>query len=522
METTLSGKVTQQGGADAGNPVPGVSVTAAGQNVKVVGGKPAVTDAQGSYSLKVSHRGSFTLTANKGGFESKSLLVTTSRQAEKRDFALIFITLNFEFPAVRKSKMLISTNSSAGGSTQTFTNPLRLGTAPVTAGASYRITNPAGYTGPITVDPATGVLSFDQAAYTKVTSSRTPEIVTVEAAHQGKTASCTFTLTDHFSPRDGHTSVVAGSNIYVIGGRTRFASIGVSSLISNEVWRSPDGGATWDRLEASAPAKRFSARELHSSVVRGGEIYVIAGNDDFAGTSYLNDVWKSADGKDWTQVAGASANRFHGRNQHVSTVLGDDIYVINGDKSAAAAGARSVDLWKSVNGGTNWTSLSVSPAAGGAANIGSRLFGLEVLQNALYLMGGSGAPGSKREVWESSDLTTASGGVVWTRVTVAGNKFTGRQEHSSAVLGGALYVLGGTDGTTVRNDAWKSTDKGRRWTKVGENAQALERTRHTSVVLDNAIYVIGGSKSNTPQNDVWRCTDSAAAGVTCVNVHKNP
>ena len=79
---------------------------------------------------------------------------------KKRDFALIFITLNFQSSAVRKSKMLISTNSSAGSSTQTFTNPLRLGTAPVTAGASYRITNPAGYTGPIIVDPATGVLSF--------------------------------------------------------------------------------------------------------------------------------------------------------------------------------------------------------------------------------------------------------------------------------------------------------------------------------------------------------------------------
>ena len=279
METTLRGKVTQQGGADAGNPVPGVSVSAAGQNVKVVGGKPAVTNAQGSYSLKVSHRGSFTLTANKGGFESKSLLVATSRPAEKRDFALMpIIPLSFEFSAVRKSKMLIST---AGGSTQTFTNPLRLGTAPVTTGVSYSITNPAGYAGPITVDPATGVLSFGQAAHDKVTSSRTPEIVTVEAAHQGKTASYTFTLTDHFSPRDGHTSVVAGSNIYVIGGRTRLASIGVPEIKDNEVWRSSDGGDTWDRLESSDPidpTKRFPARYFHSSVVRGGEIYVIAGN----------------------------------------------------------------------------------------------------------------------------------------------------------------------------------------------------------------------------------------------------
>ena len=531
METTLSGKVTQQGGADAGNPVSGVSVSAAGQNVKVVGGKPAVTDAQGSYSLKVSHRGSFTLTANKGGFESKSLLVATSRQAEKRDFALIFITLNFEFPAVRKSKMLISTNSSAGASsTQTFTNPLRLGTAPVTAGASYRITNPAGYAGPITVDPATGVLSFGQAAYNKVTSSRTPEIVTVEASHQGKTASYTFTLTDHFSPRDGHTSVVAGKNIYVIGGR-------LQARKDNEVWRSPDGGATWDRLEASAGARRFPARDLHSSVVRGGEIYVIAGNNAAVGsTDYLNDVWKSADGKDWNQVAAgstaAAADRFIPRYSHGSAVLGNNIYVVSGERPTThgtppvnVSGA-SANIWKSVDGGTRWTKLTLRTATGSGTSIGRQSFGLEVLQNALYLMGGTGIARSGPEVWESSENPTPAPGVVtWTRVTrttVAANKFTGRQEHSSAVIGGALYVIGGTDGTTVRNDIWKSTDKGQNWTKVGENAQALERTRHTSVVLDNAIYVIGGRKSSTLQNDVWKCTDGAAAGVTCVNVHKNP
>ena len=520
METTVSGKVTQQGGADAGNPVPGVSVSARGQNVKVVGGKPAVTNAQGSYSLKVSHRGSFTLTANKGGFESKSLLVATSKQAEKRDFALMpIIPLSFEFPAVRKSKMLISTNSSAGGSTQTFTNPLRLGTVPVTAGASYRITNPAGYTGPITVDPATGVLSFGQAAYTKVTSSRTPEIVTVEAAHQGKTASYTFTLTDHFSPREGHTSVVAGSNIYVIGGRTRLARGFVPDIKDNEVWRSSDGGDTWDRLEAGDPSKRFSARYRHSSVVRGGEIYVIAGNSGRANT-YRNDVWKSVDGKDWIQATGAS-NRFIARNSHGSAVLGDDIYVVNGQRDpATSAGLSSVNIWKSADGGESWNRQTRNVIGlVTAISMARESFGLEVLQNKLYLMGGDVPPRSQREVWESSFDT--SGTFVWTRVsTAAADRFPGRYQHSSAVLGGDLYVIGGTDGTNVRNDIWESTDKGRSWSKVGvDNAQALGRTLHTSVVLDNAIYVIGGSKSNTLQNDVWKSTDK---GGTWVNVHKNP
>ena len=423
--------------------------------------------------------------------------------------------LNFQFPEVRKSRMLFSTN---GGITQTFTNPPRLGTDPVTDDVSYRITSPAGYAGPITLDTATGVLSFGQAAYDKVTSSRTPETVTVEASHQGKTASYTFTLTDHFSPRDGHTSVVLGRDIYVLGGKLQGGT-------DNEVWRSPDGGATWDRLEASDPSKRFSARHLHSSVVRGSEIYVIAGAPA-SSNSYLNDVWKSADGKDWIQAAGASS-RFITRSRHGSAVLGDAVYVVSGLPPPLSA-ASSSNIWKSIDGGTSWKEMPLSfVGLVNGTSIGRKSFGLEVLENALYLMGGDGGPsGGEDEVWRSSDDTTNPGAVVWTRVTVVGNEFSERVEHSSAVLGDALYVIGGrgsVGGTwTVRNDIWKSTDKGRRWTKVGENAEALGRIRHSSVVLDNAIYVIGGRKSSTRQNDVWRCTDSAAAGVTCVNVHKNP
>ena len=38
--------------------------------------------------------------------------------------------------------------------------------------------------------------------------------------------------------------------------------------------------------------------------------------------------------------------------------------------------------------------------------------------------------------------------------------FRPRRNHASAVLSGALYVLGGFDGTDSLNDVWKSTDQG--------------------------------------------------------------
>ena len=76
------------------------------------------------------------------------------------------------------------------------------------AGAAYNITEkPAGLTNQITVHPTTGEVTFGAAALTKVNADG-PQTVTVQAAHQGTTASYTFTVTDHFSPRRYHASAV--------------------------------------------------------------------------------------------------------------------------------------------------------------------------------------------------------------------------------------------------------------------------------------------------------------------------
>ena len=419
------------------------------------------------------------------------------------------VTLAFDQATVRTSKLLVSTN---GNTAQRFTNTLRANGTALSSGVSYRIGAPAGYTGPITLDSATGAVSFGREVYDKVTRSRTPERVTIEATYQGKTASYTFTVTDHFSPRRGHTSVVAGGDIYVIGGNTQ-------SGPDNEVWRSPDGGATWDRLAASAPTKRFSRRYSHSSAVLGNTIYVIGGGTN-AATTVTDVVWTSEDGADWTRISAATAaDRLAARFEHRSVVLGNEIYVINGSVITTAVGVSNTRDVRRSRDGTTWTNVTITlPVDGGAPFPPRNDFAMEVLDNAIYIMGGTTvASGTGDDVLESSN------GALWTQVDTSGNRFTARQRHSSAVLGGVLYVIGGIEFTAAANereDIWSSADKGRRWTQVATNAQVLGRSWHTSPVLDGAIYVIGGSKQTGGlQNDVWKSTDG---GVTWQNVHANP
>ena len=234
---------------------------------------------------------------------------------------------------MRKSKQLVDTN---GGATQTFTNTLLNNGTPVTAGAAYSITEkPADLTNQITVNPATGVVTFGAAALTKVNSDG-PQTVTIQAAYQGTTASYTFTVTDHFSPRRYHASAVLGTTLYVIAGSE-------SSGAVRDIWESTDLGATWTQV---ATGTRFSARRNHSAVVLDGAIYVIGGlpRDD--------EVWRSADqGVTWTQVA--TGARFSARHEHTSAALSSAFYVIGGFDGTN----RLNDVWKSTDQGVTWTNV---------------------------------------------------------------------------------------------------------------------------------------------------------------------
>ena len=440
------------------------------------------------------------------------------------------MTLTFKDAAVRRSKMLVSTNRNSDGTykPQTYTNTLLNNGTPVTTGATYSITEkPAGLTGRITVNPATGEVTFGEAALIRVNADG-PQTVTVQAAYKGGTASYAFTLTDHFSPRDNHTSVVMGGDIYVIGGVTQkfvaasptLGTPGQSEISSNEVWRSSDGGLTWDQAAGST---RFTDRVNHGSVVLDGALYVIAGRETDA-TTGRDDVWRSTDrGVSWSRVTpGGASIPFPMDYAFASAVLGTTMYVMGGIQFGPVT--RYDEVWQSTDRGASWTQATnttdpkFSPRSAAAA---------VVLGSAgaakLYVIGGRTASGAGTngldDVWESGD------GASWTQVNAsaaASDKFHARKEHSAVAIGDTVYVIAGDQGGSTRRDVWTSGDKGVTWTPATAtaNAEFPARRNHASAARGGALYVIGGGEGSTQLfNDVWKSTDG---GRSWVNVHANP
>lgn len=92
-----------------------------------------------------------------------------------------------------------------------------------------------------------------------------------------------------FSPRVRHALEVFNGKMYLIGGLS--GEIYLNSTIYNDVWSSDDG-IQWTK-ETSVTA--FPPRWNTASVVHQNELWLVGGY----GLSFLNDVWRSSDAKNW-------------------------------------------------------------------------------------------------------------------------------------------------------------------------------------------------------------------------------
>ena len=126
------------------------------------------------------------------------------------------------------------------------------------------------------------------------------------------------------------TLIMANSRLWVIGGFSN------SLNYLNDVWSSPDG-LNWTQATGAAA---FSSRAYHVATVFHGRMWVIGGADT---NNTKNDVWSSADGITWTQATASAP--FTPRIKLEALTLNDQLCVVAGDD-----GTRTHDMWCSADG----------------------------------------------------------------------------------------------------------------------------------------------------------------------------
>ena len=99
----------------------------------------------------------------------------------------------------------------------------------------------------------------------------------------------------------------------IMVGSMSWAGIMTTDDPLNDVWSSADG-KNWSLETANA---KWTWRYGHQAVSHSGRLYVLGGN--YNGEGILNDVWSSADGKNWS-LETANAN-WTGRYNHQAVVF---------------------------------------------------------------------------------------------------------------------------------------------------------------------------------------------------------
>jgi hypothetical protein len=258
-------------------------------------------------------------------------------------------------------------------------------------------------------------------------------------------------------------------------------------------------GASWYN---ATDAAAFMVRTRHTSAVfngGGGErMWVIGGYAPLSAT-YYNDTWSSADGTTWTP--GTTNAGFLARAGHSSAVFRDRLWVIGGfGLDGDGLSQFYSDIWNSTDGIT-WELAKAAPPFSSRWDHSSAVFG-----DKLWVIGGfDNAFMVYNDTWSSPD------GISWTQEFASAELFQPRSGQSTVVFNNRLWVIGGTGydgdgGLAYFNDCWNSTD-GVTWELATGSAGFSPRYGHGSLDYDGKIWVIGGTDDASTFNDTWYSSD---------------
>jgi len=236
----------------------------------------------------------------------------------------------------------------------------------------------------------------------------------------------------------------------------------------------------WQRVIEAAP---WGERAMPRGGLLDGAFYVIAGRAG-AFTIY-GDTWRSADGAAWELMSDSP-----GWNKRAYP----EVEIVRGQ--IVLTGGQSLmtfynDVWRSADQGRTWQLASADAPWGVRAGHHTA-----VIDGDIYLFGGARESWKRvfyPELWVSKDL-----GATW-ELRAKLPEDMGRAGMQVVEIEGSIYFMGGDHDVPVffanwegrRNDVWKSDDKGRTWTLLG-NAPWVPRTGHQCAGWNGKVVCLAG------------------------------
>lgn len=286
--------------------------------------------------------------------------------------------------------------------------------------------------------------------------------------------------------RDSSGEVVFRDQMWILGGW--FDSFAAPP---RDVWSSSDGKA-WKLVEKTAPWKHS---DLPMTLAFKDRMWLLGGwyNGRLPGHSASNEVWSSADGAKWEQVTAAAG--FSPRIAAGAVVFKDKMWILGGTENYYFGDANSLknDVWSSADG-KEWKLATADAGWSPRAYHGAAVHAGKMW----VLAGGNYVPGyeAHNDVWSSED------GVKWTR-EIEHAPWSARLWFSSVAYRDRLWVLGGWSNNPSKNwgDVWYSKN-GRDWKQLKSEVCWKERHEHSTYVFQDKIWVAGGH-AQPLSSEVW-------------------
>ncbi len=292
-----------------------------------------------------------------------------------------------------------------------------------------------------------------------------------------------------------------------IGGRTRAVVFDPNDATAKKVWAGGVGGGLWYNTDITSAATvwqkvdDFWANIAISSVVfdpaNTQNIYVGTGEGWFNGDAQQGaGIWKSSNGGvNWTQLASTASNTDFNYVQKI---------IVN--STGAVFAATQGGVYKSTNGGATWTiNLKPTTLAGAVAPVNNFAADLEIGSDGVIYasFGNAGNQGSRV-------FKTANAGTTWTQITSDAAQY--RTEIALAPsTSGATQVIYAITQSSSYTTAWlrKSTDAGATWSDATPSSSLTGNQAWYDLILavkpNDPNVVIGGGNvvGRTINGSTW-------------------